>query len=217
MFIVLEGIDGSGKSTQIPNIVHWLKTHGVAMDDICITREHTYDGEYGKRIQRILLGEEPHCATPRDFQELYVRDRKDHLERVILPHLAKGGVVVCDRYFLSTVAYGGAGGVAYEDIMAMHKTIIGDSFIMPDLTFLIDVSAETSAARLAERKKDRKPEYFDKKKMFLAKAAEIYKERVQLFENTFIINGEGTPEEVFSRIESILSSYFSNVRSGHRA
>lgn len=214
---MLEGIDGSGKTTQIRTIANWLEAHGVAPGDVCVTREHTYDGEYGKRIQRILLGEEPNLATPRDLQELYVYDRKDHLTRVILPHLAKGGIVVCDRYFLSTVAYGGAGGVAYQDIMAMHNNIISDSFIMPDLTFFIDVSAETSAARLAERKKDRKPEYFDKKKAFLAKVADEYRARVQLFENTYIINGEGSPDEVFALIEPILASHFSYVRTGHRA
>jgi len=209
MFIALEGIDGSGKSTQMQFIVEWLETHGVASKSILVTREHTYDGEYGKRIQRILLGEEAHFPTPRDLQELYVYDRKEHLEKTILPHLAKGGVVVCDRYFLSTIAYGGAGGVDYEDIMTMHRNILGKSFIMPDVTFLIDVSAETSATRLIGRKKDRKPEYFDKKKAFLAKAAAEYRKRAQLFENIHIINGEGSPKEVFSRIRQILTSQLS--------
>ena len=54
MFIALEGIDGSGKSTQIASIVQWLETHGVAHDNILVTREPTHDGEFGMQIRKIL-------------------------------------------------------------------------------------------------------------------------------------------------------------------
>ncbi|MBI5913290.1 dTMP kinase [Candidatus Azambacteria bacterium] len=210
MFIALEGIDGSGKSTQTNFIVQWLETHGVATNNILVTREPTHDGAFGVKIRKVLSGEEAMSVSPLEFQELYVRDRKEHLENVIFPHLRdEDAIVICDRYFLSTLAYGRAGGVAHEDLMALHEKILGASWKMPDITFFIDVSAETAMARLGQRNKGRTPEYFETKKEFLRNAADAYRELAQTFSNVFVIDGEKPAEEVSQAIRSILISQFS--------
>ncbi len=209
MFIALEGIDGSGKSTQIDFIVHWLETHGVASKNILVTREPTHDGEYGIHIRKVLSGEEAMSVSPLEFQELFVRDRKEHLEKVILPRLHnQDSVVVCDRYFLSTLAYGHArgDGVAHEDLIALHEKILGMSWVIPDITLYIDVSAETAMARLEQRNKGKTLEYFETKKEFLEKAREAYKDCAKQFSNVFIIDGEKSVEEVSQAIKSILTS-----------
>lgn len=210
MFIALEGIDGSGKSTQIDFIVQWLETHGVARSHILVTREPTHDGEFGIKIRKVLSGEVAMSVSPLEFQEFYVYDRKDHLERVILPHLhGEDNVVICDRYFFSTVAYGRAGGVAHEVLMALHAKILGEAFVMPDITLLIDVSTKTAMARLSQRNKGKSPEYFETKKEFLQKTADEYRELAKLFPNVVVIDGEQTPEEVSQAIRNILTSHFS--------
>ncbi|MCR4322593.1 MAG: dTMP kinase [Candidatus Azambacteria bacterium] len=209
MFIALEGIDGSGKSTQTAFIVQWLETHGVASEKILVTREHTRDGVFGIKITKMLSGEMAPPA-PLEFQKLYIQDRKDHLERVILPHMRdQDNVVICDRYFLSTLAYGRAGGIAHEELMALHEKILGTEWVMPDITLLIDVSAETATARLQQRDEGKPSNYFDTKKEFLQKAAVAYRDLAKMFSNVFIIDGEKPAEEVSRAIKSILTSQFS--------
>lgn len=210
MFIALEGIDGSGKSTQIDFIAQWLETHGTASKNILVTREPTHDGEFGIKIRKVLSGDVAMSVSPSEFQEFYVYDRKDHLERVILPHLhGENNIVICDRYFFSTLAYGRAGGVAHEALMALHEKILGKSFILPDVTLLIDVSANIAMARLQQRNKGKSPEYFETKKEFLQKTADEYRELAKLFPHVVIIDGEQTPEEVSQAIRNILTSHFS--------
>ena len=158
MFIALEGIDGSGKSTQIDFIVHWLETHGVVSKNIFATREPTHAGEFGIKIRKILSGEAAMPVSPLEFQGFYVYDRKEHLKNVIMPHLqGENTIVICDRYFLSTFAYGRAGGVAHEYLIALHEKILGVGWVMPDITLLIDVNAKTAMTRLSQRNKTKNP------------------------------------------------------------
>lgn len=207
MFIALEGIDGSGKSTQIDFIARWLETHGVEHNNICVTREPTHDGEFGIRIRKILSGEEAMSMSPFEFQKLYVQDRKDHLTHVIIPYMKdRDNVVICDRYFLSTFAYGRAGGITHEELMALHETILKEAWIKPDITFLIDVSAETAMKRLEQRNKGKSPEYFERKKEFLQTIADEYRKCAALFPNVVVINGEESVEKVSQLINKILFS-----------
>ena len=207
MFIALEGIDGGGKSTQVDFIVQWLETHGIAHEDILVTHEPTSDNEAGKKIKRILSGEEAMSLSPLAFQELYIHDRKEHLERAILPHLRREcAIVVCDRYFLSTLAYGRANGVAHDDLMALHEKILGPSWTMPDVMFLIDVSVETAMRRFEQRNKGKSPEYFESKKELLQKIADEYRALAALFPAVVVIDGEKTAQEVSQTIKKFLFS-----------
>lgn len=206
MFIALEGIDGSGKSSQANFIVQWLTEHGLGeKNEIALTCEPTREG-YGAEIREVLEGRAPFPGSIA-FQELYVRDRKEHLEKFILPHLEKCDIVISDRYFLSTLAYGMAGGVPFETLMDLHASIIGEKFIMPDITFLFDVSPEVAQERIHKRSGGGPLEHFEKKKEFLAATAKHYRECAARFPNIHILAGERSIQEISEEIGAILSSH----------
>lgn len=204
MFIALEGIDGSGKSSQADFIVQWLTEHGLGKEkEIVHTCEPTREG-YGATIREVLEGRAPFPGSIA-FQELYVRDRKEHLEKFILPHLEKCDIVISDRYFLSTLAYGMAGGVSFDAVMDLHTSIIGEKFIMPNITFLFDVSPDVAQERIQKRSGGAPLEHFEKKRDFLAAAAQNYRACAQKFPNIHILAGERSIPEVSAEIDSILS------------
>ncbi len=105
LFIVLEGIDGAGKTEQARGVGEWLRGRG---HDVVETREPT-DGAWGRRYRSWARGETE--ATADEVLAFFVEDRVEHVARVIRPALAKGAVVVCDRYHDSTLAYQAAQGV----------------------------------------------------------------------------------------------------------
>lgn len=144
-FISFEGIDGSGKSTQARRLADALRAHGHA---VCLTREP--GGSPGaEEIRRLLLEGPPDRWSPETEILLFAAARRDHLERTILPALARGEVVICDRFADSTRMYQGLrGGDLRGMVDAVHDRAIGRE---PDLTFLIDIDAATGHARAMAR------------------------------------------------------------------
>ncbi|KFI27359.1 dTMP kinase [Haematobacter massiliensis] len=145
MFISFEGIDGSGKSTQARRLAAALATEG---QEILLTREP--GGSRGaEEIRRLVLEGEPDRWSPETELLLFTAARRDHLERTIRPALAAGQWVVCDRFADSTRVYQG---VSRGDLRAMvdrlHDLMIG---VEPDLTFIIDIDAETGLSRARAR------------------------------------------------------------------
>ena len=137
MFITFEGIDGSGKTSLIPLIADWLERQGR---EVVCTREPG-GTDSGERIRFAL---EWHCNKKTAFL-LYLADRAEHVEKVIRPALAKGQIVLCDRYIDSTYAY-------QPDYFPIHKgCAFASGGLMPNLTILLDVSAETAAKRIYQR------------------------------------------------------------------
>jgi dTMP kinase len=104
-FIIFEGIDGTGKSTQLHLLAEKLKQLDYA---VVSTREPT-NGPYGKKIRELFVDRT--AATLEEELELFIADRDQHVQEVIAPALADGSIVICDRYYLSTVAYQGARGI----------------------------------------------------------------------------------------------------------
>lgn len=142
MFITLEGIEGSGKTTQVPHVRDFLRARGI---DCVVTREPGGTPEGGK-IRSILLDPENRALSAKAELMLYVADRADHVEKVIAPALAAGKTVVCDRYVDATVAYQGfARGLGAEMVEAIHRLVLDD--LKPDLTLLFDLSPEISLQR----------------------------------------------------------------------
>jgi dTMP kinase len=148
-FIVLEGGEGAGKSTQSRLLADALRGRGI---DVVTTREP--GGTPGaERIRQLLLGLEGDGWLPRAEALLFAAARSDHVERLIRPALAEGKWVICDRFLDSSRAYqGGEGGLGDEDILALHR--IGSGGLLPDLTLLIEVPADVAAERLAKRDLD---------------------------------------------------------------
>ncbi len=142
-FLTLEGGEGAGKSTQARKLAATLQAMGR---EVVLTREP--GGTAGAEAVRALLLDPATSLDPLADTLLHFAARADHVESLIRPALARGAVVICDRFYDSTMAYQGYGmGVALADIAALRR-LIG---LTPDLTLILEVSETVSKARLAKR------------------------------------------------------------------
>jgi len=139
-FITFEGIDGAGKSTHVP----WLAAEISARGHTAVTTREPGGTRLGEALREIVLRE----PMSHDAETLLMfAARREHLDRVIRPALARGDWVLCDRFTDATFAYQGGGhGVPLERISALEHWIHGDC--QPDLTYLFDVPPAVSHARL---------------------------------------------------------------------
>lgn len=145
-FITFEGGEGSGKSTQVKRLASALTERGIPVE---VTREP--GGTQGaETIRALLVSGETGRWDPETETLLHVAARRDHVEKVIRPALARGTWVVCDRFIDSTVAYQGGGhGIAQETIYQLHALMVPD--IAPDLTVVLDVPLDVGLARAGSR------------------------------------------------------------------
>lgn len=146
IFLTFEGIDGSGKSTQARLLAEALKAAGHEVD---LTREP--GGSPGaEEIRSLVLEGDPARWSAETEILLFTAARRDHMERRILPALAEGKVVICDRFADSTRMYQGLSrGNLREIVDQLHDLMIGRE---PDLTILIDMDPETGLSRALSRK-----------------------------------------------------------------
>ncbi|MGA6924348.1 MAG: dTMP kinase [Desulfosarcina sp.] len=142
MFITLEGIEGSGKTSQVQAITRWLAAAGCS----CLTTREPGGTPIGSQIRSILLHPDNCDLAPTAELLLYVADRVQHLETVVRPALAAGKVVVCDRYFDATLVYQGyARGLDTAMLRQLHQLTCNG--LTPDLTLLLDLDPEIGLAR----------------------------------------------------------------------
>lgn len=139
--IVFEGIDGTGKSTQIRLLSERLRERGLSV----VTDYEPTRGEWGMRVRsaalsgaRLSVQEEMHCL---------LQDRREHVQGVIAPALAAGSWVLLDRYFLSMMAYQGASGGDVQQILALNLEFAPE----PDMAFWLDLPAELAMQRIQHR------------------------------------------------------------------
>jgi dTMP kinase len=142
LLVVFEGIDGTGKSTQARGLVRRLRARGLGAGYF---REPTR-GRWGREIKRLarIAG----SLTPEEELELFLRDRREDVERNLLPALAEGLIVVLDRYYFSTIAYQGAKGLDPERIRRLNERFVPK----PDLVFILDLSAARGLGRIQGRR-----------------------------------------------------------------
>jgi len=199
-FVSIDGIDGSGKSTQIS----FMKKYFSDKDyDVFFGHEPT-DGKFGGMIHDILFGRVSMPEDPLEFQKLYIKDRKDHLVSEIIPSLKNdNSVYIADRYFLSTLAYGMAGGISFDELISAHEDILGDDFIIPDLMLVVDVDVSLSMERLV-RLKGGTMDAFEKKKDFMERVAKEFLFLKEKFDAIHIIDGNMSIQKVSRKIEKIL-------------
>lgn len=140
-FVVFEGGDGVGKSTQAGLLAEWLEGQG---HEVVRTFEPG-DGPVNAQIRQILLSRSTDNLAPRAEALLFAADKAQHVHTIVRPALERGAVVVCDRYVDSTLAYQGAGRVLD---MAVVERINwwGTDDLRPDLTVLLDLAPETGLA-----------------------------------------------------------------------
>lgn len=146
LFIVFEGGDGTGKSTQLALLEESLRLSNVVH---LITHEPG-DTWLGLRIRHLVLDPQSGDISPRAEALLYAADKAQHVDEVIIPALEAGTVVVCDRYVDSMIAYQGAGrALADSEIKSLAKWSTGG--LMPDLTVLLDAKPEIAVSVLKEK------------------------------------------------------------------
>ena len=144
-FISFEGVDGSGKSTQIQRLADFL---GRLRFDIVVTREPG-GSVGGEEIRKLLLQGDVDRWSAETEILLFTAARRDHLERIILPAMKNGQIVICDRFTDSTRMYQGMRGPKLKKLVDMlDKEVIGHD---PDLTILIDIDPEIGLRRAKSR------------------------------------------------------------------
>lgn len=146
LFITLEGLDGSGKTTQIKRLAAWMQKRGL---DPVITRQPGGTAT-GDRIRALLLDSASTPLAPMAEMALMFADRAQAIAEVIEPALASGKVVLCDRFTDSTEAYQGGGRqLGSERVLDLHRLVCGN--LQPDLTLLLLPSLDSSLARARNR------------------------------------------------------------------
>lgn len=197
-FFVFEGLDGSGKSLQIEMLEDYFSKLNLS-GSILFTREHTRESEYSKQIDELIHN--PSSSIPaRELQQLYIKDRKWHIQEVIGPALDLGKKVFCDRYFLSTLAYGSLDeSVGWKILWEDHKDIIGDDFVLPERTIFFDVPPDVALGRVTKRGGLSNFEKLDK----LSIIRKAYLDLKNEFDFE-VVDGDRKPEEIFVDVCRIL-------------
>ena len=208
MFITLEGIEGSGKSTQLPNMVKFLEYRG---HDCTITREPG-GTKIGQKIRAILLDPESKDMDPLTELLLYTADRAQHIKMIVNPLLAAGKTVLCDRYFDATLGYQGyARGLDVGLINRLHEMLFNN--LKPDLTILLDLQPKLGLSRawkqigdgtrsgLEIRFEEEELEFHEKVRAGYLEMARIEPERFR------VIDGSENEEQVRNKISELLSLF----------
>lgn len=141
VLIVFEGIDGTGKSSQLEILARFLRQQGHAVIE---TREPT-DGPYGQKIRSIYNQRD--TISREEELELFIADRKQHVDELIKPALKAGKIVLCDRYFLSSAAYQGAAGLDPDEIIEANRFAPD-----PDIALIFELDTQTSIRRITEKR-----------------------------------------------------------------
>lgn len=192
MFIAFEGLDGAGTTTHSNHLVKRLEDLGHSVLHTC---EPTSDTPTGIKIREAL--QHKFEISPKDLQLLFTEDRAEHIKNTIEPALSNNIIVITDRYFFSTIAYGALN----VDMEWLKK--ISSPFPIPDLTLMCECDVDICLKRIGGR--DETPELFEKKDK-LDKIAENYSQIMKEYPNVEIIDsGRGIPvvdEEIWKIVEN---------------
>jgi dTMP kinase len=196
-FITLEGVDGAGKSTHLDALAASLRRRGKS---VMVTREPGGTA-LGEKLREILLAQPMHPDTE---TLLMFAARREHLAQVIVPALAAGRWVICDRFTDATYAYQGGGrGMAPDRIAALERWVHGE--LQPDLTLVFDVPAAVARQRLAASQS--RPDRFEREDAdFFERVRRAYLDRARADPRRVrILDGNRASEEVKKEIEELVS------------
>ena len=202
VFIVLDGMDGSGKSEMVKLLHNYLFSKSKKYR-ILTTREPT-NGIYGKEIRNILASEDNPKLNAEKMLELFIKDREDHLKNSIIPFLNKSNehevnIVICDRYYYSTIAFQATQGLDMGMLIEINK-----EFLRPEAAFILDIGPEVALERIKHREKEK----FEK----LGFMKELRKRLLELpkllVDNIKIIDASKDKEDVFNDIKKEVDKLF---------
>jgi dTMP kinase len=185
LLIVIEGIDGTGKSTQARHLAEWLVAQGR---EVVLSREPT-DGPWGAQLRASAATGR---LSPEDELRYFLNDRRQHVAETISPALAAGKVVILDRYYFSTMAYQGARGFDPAEIRRLNEQFAP----VPDLLLILDIDVNMALQRIGSRGDSANA--FEQREN-LQRCREIF---LSLKDEPFtrVIDSSGTPDEVGARI-----------------
>ncbi|MGL4369429.1 MAG: dTMP kinase [Spirochaetota bacterium] len=201
LFIVFEGIDGSGKSTACSGIERLLREEGEPV----IRLAEPTQGSSGREIRERLAS--PIKPDPDTMLELFISDREDDVTINILPNLAAGNIILMDRYYYSNAAYQGASGLSWKRILRLNDDY---SFPRPDRVYFMDIDPERALERIQKRNEENgcRSDSFEKLS-FLRDVRDIYHACAD--DRFKTIDASGTVPEIVKAVRADLAELFSNV------
>jgi dTMP kinase len=213
-FISFEGLDGSGKSTQVEKLARSLRAHGL---EVVVTREPGGTAT-GEKIREVLLHSGTEGLSPFTEMALMFASRAQHVHEVILPALAEGRIVLCDRFTDSTEAYQGGGRkLGTKPVLELHRILCGN--LQPDVTFLLDNEVGFSVERARRRNRNVKhkgarPEkggekdenrFEQESRAFFGRVRHTYLAiAAREPQRVHVINARGTPNETHAAIMGLV-------------
>ena len=193
LFVVFEGIDASGKNTQLHNLEKRIEDLNKWQDVV-----RTHEPWRNAEIKRKLENDKDAYSGATEIAELYVEDRARHTQKLIRPNLEAGAVVLCSRYTLSTCAYQWAQGLSLPELMKMHEH---RGILTPNITFFLDIPEEMAGQRRATRTTSL--EKFEYNPLFINKLVNAYKSLIHMsevdprvFGRVTVINANRNPDDV---------------------
>jgi dTMP kinase len=199
-FIVFEGVEGAGKTTQIQQTANWLQSWCGAHSTI-VTREPG-GTKLGRQIRQLLLDDPDSLVSHRTELLLYGADRAQHVESLIRPHLDRGDFVLCDRFTDSTIAYQGYGrGFDLAEIDRVNQIATGG--LQSDLTLWLDLDVSVGLERVLVRGK---PDRMERAAIdFHQRVRCGYQELANIYPNRIVrIDADRDPVAIQVEIQSIL-------------
>jgi len=199
-FITFEGIEGSGKSTQIQLLKEYLEEKGL---DVLLTREPG-GTKIGRKIRRLLLDPENENMDYKTEILLYAADRAQHVKEMIKPALAEGKVVISDRFIDSNLAYQAVGrGLDYDRVYQINSWVIDSCW--PDLTFILDIDIKEGLKRARALSEDQIGDRLEREvDSFHQRVRKAYLEMADQQRFALINAGRGK-DEVQKEIQNIIS------------
>ena len=205
-FIVFEGIDGCGKTTQINEIFNWLPQSNLISNNFSIIKTREPGGSLlGEKLRELILSNNKD-NVPTSLTELllYAADRTEHVSKIISPRLNKGDWVLSDRFSGSTLAYQGYGRNIDTEIIKKLEAIAcqGEK---PDITFLLDISPEESIVR----RKNQIPDRIESEGVKFLNKVSIGFKKIAQENNWIVISASDNKEKITTTIKNILIKKFS--------
>lgn len=206
LFLTFEGIEGSGKTTQVARAAAWMEARGFPV----LATRNPGGTELGRHLREALLHSRDHIDAGAELL-LMMADRRHHLMTMIEPALAAGTHVLCDRYTDASRAYQGAGrGLGEKRVDELHERWCKRN---PDRTYLFDLPVETALARVAGRRGASFDRFEREDKDFHERVRAAYLRRVKKEPRRFVVIDATPPEsEVFLALEENLRSLFVSPR-----